>query len=90
MEIKVELKPYSWEINGELYRSDFFPFVDGIPRKDLASCNNCIFDNGTDECEKTKEIRNKKDDKLYLFCGAICGYFTLKPYPQDLEFRKEK
>jgi hypothetical protein len=75
--MKVELHPYEYTKEGRHHSADFFPFVDGKPRPDLNHCSYCIFDNGTDECEKAKRI-TKSDDKLYLFCGNICGYFTLK------------
>jgi len=74
----IKLKPHDYKLNGENIHADFFPFVKGKPRYDLNSCDHCMFDNGTGECEKAKKIKGQSDDKLYLFCGNICGYFELQ------------
>jgi hypothetical protein len=75
--MKVELKPHRWREAGRNMRADFFPFVDGEPRHDINHCQYCVYDNGTGECEKAKIVK-KDDEKLYLFCGSICGYFQIK------------
>lgn len=70
----LEIHPHSWKSRySSRFRADFFPFVDGVPRYDL-KCEDCDFyiDDNTD-CRKAKEIGT--DDKLYPFCGPICGYF---------------
>lgn len=72
---EVELRSYKYERHGRSCSADFFPFVDSEPRHDINSCDFCIHYNETPTCEKAKEIGEKADDKLYLFCGAICGYF---------------
>lgn len=75
--IKVEIKSYTWKgEKGENYRSDFYPFVDGIPRHDI-DCKDCIYFKGKEEnCLKVKETGGR-DEKIYPFCGSICGYFEL-------------
>jgi len=74
----IELRPHKWEDRGEHYSADFFPFVDGIPRYDLANCDHCIFGETIQDglCNKAREVGDKKDSRLYLFCGPICGYFV--------------
>ena len=76
----MKIKPHKWiDKAGHLVRSDFFPFIDNKPRYDLNNCENCIFYLGAGEkCQKAWQIPDVGDDKLYLFCGDICGYFQLK------------
>lgn len=74
----IELKSYQWkDESGRHYSADFFPFIDGEPAHDINDCRHCIHDNGTGECEAAKTLP-RGDNKLYLFCGSICGYFTIK------------
>jgi hypothetical protein len=75
--MSVVIEPYSWMERGECYRSDFFPFVNGEPRFDI-TCRNCMHFRGGDvDCVKATEVGEQGDDKIYPFCGVICGYFTL-------------
>ena len=78
--VMIELKPHRWDEGEKHHRADFFPFVDGIPRHDLANCDQCVFgktiQDGT--CDKGREVGDKKDSRLYLFCGPICGYFEME------------
>ena len=71
---KLEIKPHKWEEKGESYSSDFFPFIGDEPRHDLADCQHCEFYIPESNCQKVSKI---PDNKLYPFCGNICGYFVL-------------
>lgn len=79
--MEIEIKKHHWEEYGESYFADFFPFVDGKPRHDLNNCENCVFWNFDDKlgiCDKARELNGESDDRLYPFCGDICGYFKLR------------
>ncbi|NGQ95043.1 hypothetical protein G3578_07570 [Brevibacillus sp. SYP-B805] len=71
----LEIRPHKWDN----CKADFFPFVDGEPRHDLANCCHCVhFINYETNCRKVQEVGDEGDDKIYPFCGPICGYFTPK------------
>jgi len=76
----LELRKHTWEISGERHSADFFPFIDNIPRFDLANCDHCIYGGSIlgGYCDKGREMKDKNDSKLYLFCGPVCGYFELR------------
>jgi len=79
----LEPKPHKWTERYEQHSADFYPFVDGIPRPDLADCDRCIYGPTIHDgyCDKGREIDGVKDAKLYLFCGPICGYFKIEEKP---------
>ena len=83
----LEIKPYKEVVNGETCRSDFFAFVDGKPRPDI-NCRDCIhFVDDETNCLKAQEVG--ADDKIYPFCGQICGYFDLKDGSLKVEAVRE-
>jgi len=73
--MRIEIKPHKWDEHGHHYKASFFPFVDGKPRRDLANCELCEFYIPDGHCRKEHLIPNEKG---WLFCGPICGYFALR------------
>ena len=74
--MKYEVKPHTWREKGECFHSDFFVFVDDKPRLDLSNCAKCSYFNGKYACSMAK-LAEDDDDKIYPFCGVVCGYFDL-------------
>ena len=72
---ELEIKPHQYKEHGQNYKADFFPFVNGKPRRDLANCELCVFYIPDGHCRKEHLIPNEKG---WLFCGPICGYFDEK------------
>ena len=73
--MKLELKPHKWKEGDRNCAGDFFPFVDGEPKPEIANCCYCTHYVEGGDCKKGKEV--VADDKLYAFCGPVCGYFAL-------------
>ena len=79
----MELKRHEWMAEGERHVSPFFVWVDGKPRFDLSDCAMCGHYRGEEPCAMAVEVGDDGDDKLYPFCGRVCGYFYLPPSAED-------
>ena len=73
--MKLELKPHRWKEDGRNCAGDFFPFVDGDPAPEIADCCYCTHFVENEDCKKAGQVG--ADDKLFAFCGPVCGYFAL-------------
>lgn len=77
--MQIEIKSHSWiGRDGAKYHADFFPFIDGKPDYSI-DCEQCVHSNQNNpdtDCDKAKEIVS--DEKIYPFCGPICGYFKMR------------
>ena len=71
----LEIKSHKWTENGERHESPFFVFLDGQPRFDLSDCSKCRHYRYDDDCVMAIKVGKSGDDKLYPFCGRVCGYF---------------
>lgn len=72
--MNVELKPHT-EINhdGSKSHADVYPFVNGRPEKQLATCAMCeLYKEDEEWCDGW--VNDK--DNAPLFCGPICTKFT--------------
>ena len=72
----MEIRHHEWKVGDEKHVSPFFVWVDGKPRFDL-DCTVCGHYRGDDPCEMAVKVGDEGDDKLYPFCGRVCGYFYL-------------
>jgi hypothetical protein len=73
----LEIRRHEWEERGENHASPFFVWVDEQPRFDLSDCEKCRYYRGDDPCAMAVKVGDKGDDKLYPFCGHVCGYFDM-------------
>ena len=69
----ITIQSHSWEESGKNYHSDFFVFVDGKPSFELSDCIKCQHYIEYGDCKIARE--KGCDDKIYPFCGRVCGYF---------------
>jgi len=75
-EDKVTVGPHKWEDEHGKHSAAFYPFINGRACPALAHCHFCRFYAGEDtKCRKAQEVG--EDDKLYSFCGPVCGYFNV-------------
>lgn len=75
--MQIEIKRHEWKERGENHASPFFVWVGGEPRFDLSDCAKCRHYRGDDSCAMAVQVGDKGDDKLYPFCGKVCGYFDM-------------
>lgn len=55
----------------------FKVFKDGKPTS--TGCDKCMHYRGEKDCGMARDKKGeyRSDDKMYLFCGSVCGYFAL-------------
>ena len=73
----LEIKRHEWKENGENHASPFFVWVDGQPSFVLSDCDKCRHYRGDDPCAMAVKVGVGGDEKLYPFCGRVCGYFDM-------------
>ena len=78
----IEIRHHEWKERGENYASPFFVWLDGEPRFDLSDCAKCRHYRNDEPCAMAVQVGDKGDDKLYPFCGRVCGYFEMPNHPQ--------
>jgi len=62
-------------------KEGFYVFVNGIKDESI-DCDECVYykngeKDGFCSMSKTKDGKYRCDDKLYLFCGKVCGYWSI-------------
>lgn len=67
--------------NGSKSSSDVYPFVNGKPSKELATCEMCkLYRDDVDWCDGWVEDK----DNAPFFCGPICKKFSPNHEAQEL------
>lgn len=67
------IQPHRWEEHGRKLAADFYPFVDGKPAPELATCTKCRHFVEGGDCLPFKDPA--KAATCYPFCGPVCGEF---------------
>ena len=75
--IENSLKEEMMKIEVKMIDHQFAVYIDG--KKSNVGCDRCIHNNDDKDCDMafTKDGNIRSDDKMYAFCGNVCGYFDL-------------